>query len=175
MSPPGEPMDKAGRVCHPGTGIQVRRMRGRLLLFNTSSGLPLSQVYRYLKITGINCSLIWCFGRLSRSWLPCMVSLRRGSASGALRKLSTCRERSPGAGSLRSLRVNLFGVETPFVESAEVNRAGEFRFHSLVPGNYTCGRPSQRPGRSSAYGSGQRRSRRSLPEWCTPTIPYTVI
>ena len=42
-----------------------------------------------------------------------------------------------GAGRIRSLRVNLFGVETPYVESAEVNRAGEFRFHSLVPGDYT--------------------------------------
>ena len=42
-----------------------------------------------------------------------------------------------GASSLRSLRVNLFGVETPYVESAEVNRAGEFRFRSLTPGNYT--------------------------------------
>ena len=42
-----------------------------------------------------------------------------------------------GASSLRSLRVNLFGVETPYVESVEVNRAGEFRFRSLVPGNYT--------------------------------------
>ena len=42
-----------------------------------------------------------------------------------------------GASSLRSLRVNLFAVETPYVESAEVNRAGEFRFRSLAPGNYT--------------------------------------
>ena len=42
-----------------------------------------------------------------------------------------------GAGSVRSLRVNLFAVETPYVESAEVNRAGEFRFRSLAPGNYT--------------------------------------
>jgi Flp pilus assembly protein TadD len=42
-----------------------------------------------------------------------------------------------GAGSLRSLRVNLFAVETPYVESAEVNRSGEFRFRSLAPGNYT--------------------------------------
>jgi len=42
-----------------------------------------------------------------------------------------------GAGSLRSLRVNLFAVETPYVESTEVNRSGEFRFHSLAPGNYT--------------------------------------
>jgi Tfp pilus assembly protein PilF len=42
-----------------------------------------------------------------------------------------------GAASLRSLRVNLFGVETPYVESAEVNRSGEFRFHALAPGNYT--------------------------------------
>jgi Tfp pilus assembly protein PilF len=42
-----------------------------------------------------------------------------------------------GASSLRSLRVNLFGVEIPYVESAEVNRAGEFRFRSLTPGNYT--------------------------------------
>jgi predicted Zn-dependent protease len=42
-----------------------------------------------------------------------------------------------GAGSKRSLRVNLFGVETPYVESAEVNRGGEFRFHALAPGNYT--------------------------------------
>ena len=42
-----------------------------------------------------------------------------------------------GTGSLRSLRVNLFGVETPYVESADVSRGGEFRFHSLTPGNYT--------------------------------------
>lgn len=42
-----------------------------------------------------------------------------------------------GAGSPRSLRVNLFAVEAPYVESAEVNRAGEFRFRSLAPGNYT--------------------------------------
>ena len=42
-----------------------------------------------------------------------------------------------GAASLRTLRVNLFGVEIPYVESAEVNRSGEFRFHSLAPGNYT--------------------------------------
>jgi len=42
-----------------------------------------------------------------------------------------------GAGSMRSLRVSLFGVETPYVESVEVNRSGEFRFRSLAPGNYT--------------------------------------
>ena len=42
-----------------------------------------------------------------------------------------------GAAHARTLRVNLFSVETPSVESAEVNRAGEFRFHSLAPGNYT--------------------------------------
>jgi Tfp pilus assembly protein PilF len=42
-----------------------------------------------------------------------------------------------GAGSLRSLRVNLFAIERPYVESTEVNRAGEFRFRSLAPGNYT--------------------------------------
>jgi Tfp pilus assembly protein PilF len=42
-----------------------------------------------------------------------------------------------GVSSLKSLRVDLFGVETPYVESSEVNRAGEFRFRSLVPGNYT--------------------------------------
>jgi Tfp pilus assembly protein PilF len=41
------------------------------------------------------------------------------------------------AGSPRSLRVNLFAVEAPYAESAEVNRAGEFRFRSLAPGNYT--------------------------------------
>jgi tetratricopeptide (TPR) repeat protein len=41
------------------------------------------------------------------------------------------------AGHVRTLRVNLFSVETPFAESAEVNRAGEFRFRSLAPGNYT--------------------------------------
>ena len=33
--------------------------------------------------------------------------------------------------------MNLFAVEAPYVESAEVNRAGEFRFRSLAPGNYT--------------------------------------
>ena len=42
-----------------------------------------------------------------------------------------------GAGHTRALRVNLFSVETPYAESAEVNRAGEFRFRSLAPGNYT--------------------------------------
>lgn len=42
-----------------------------------------------------------------------------------------------GAGSLRSLRVSLFAIEAPYVESGEVNRAGEFRFRSLAPGNYT--------------------------------------
>jgi|SRR5665213_474015 len=42
-----------------------------------------------------------------------------------------------GAGSLRSLRVNLFAVETPYVESTEVNRGGEFRFRALAPGDYT--------------------------------------
>lgn len=42
-----------------------------------------------------------------------------------------------GASRVGSLHVNLFGVETPFAEAAEVNRAGEFRFHSLTPGNYT--------------------------------------
>jgi Tfp pilus assembly protein PilF len=42
-----------------------------------------------------------------------------------------------GAGSKRSLRVNLFGVETPYAESVQVNREGEFRFRSLTPGNYT--------------------------------------
>ena len=42
-----------------------------------------------------------------------------------------------GAPHTRTLRVNLFSVETPYVESAEVNRAGEFRFHALAPGNYT--------------------------------------
>jgi Tfp pilus assembly protein PilF len=42
-----------------------------------------------------------------------------------------------GAGSLRSLRVNLFAVETPYVESSEVSRSGEFHFRSLAPGNYT--------------------------------------
>lgn len=42
-----------------------------------------------------------------------------------------------GAGSKRTLRVSLFGVETPYVESAEVHHGGEFRFRSLAPGNYT--------------------------------------
>lgn len=42
-----------------------------------------------------------------------------------------------GATSLRSLRVSLFAIETPYVESTEVNRSGEFRFRSLAPGNYT--------------------------------------
>jgi Tfp pilus assembly protein PilF len=42
-----------------------------------------------------------------------------------------------GASSLRSLRVSIFGVEAPYVESSEVNRSGEFRFRSLAPGNYT--------------------------------------
>ena len=38
---------------------------------------------------------------------------------------------------MRSLRVSLFAVEKPYVESVEVNRSGEFRFRSLAPGNYT--------------------------------------
>jgi Flp pilus assembly protein TadD len=42
-----------------------------------------------------------------------------------------------GVGSTHALRVNLFSVETPYLESAAVNRAGEFRFRSLAPGNYT--------------------------------------
>jgi Tfp pilus assembly protein PilF len=42
-----------------------------------------------------------------------------------------------GATSVHSLRVNLFSVETPYVESATVNRSGEFFFRSLAPGNYT--------------------------------------
>jgi len=42
-----------------------------------------------------------------------------------------------GSGSKRALRVNLFGIQTPYVESAEVNRGGEFRFHALIPGDYT--------------------------------------
>jgi tetratricopeptide (TPR) repeat protein len=45
--------------------------------------------------------------------------------------------RITGAPHVRSLRVNLFSVETPFAESAQVNNAGEFRFRSLSPGNYT--------------------------------------
>jgi tetratricopeptide (TPR) repeat protein len=42
-----------------------------------------------------------------------------------------------GAAVKRALRVNLFGIQIPYVESAEVNRAGEFRFHALIPGDYT--------------------------------------
>lgn len=42
-----------------------------------------------------------------------------------------------GAGRVHSLRVDLFSVETPYVESAAVNHAGEFLFRSLAPGNYT--------------------------------------
>ena len=42
-----------------------------------------------------------------------------------------------GASHLRSFRVNLFSVESPYVDSAEVNPSGEFRFRSLTPGNYT--------------------------------------
>src|SRR4051812_20176834 len=38
---------------------------------------------------------------------------------------------------MRSLRVHLFSVETPYVESTEASRGGEFRFRSLTPGNYT--------------------------------------
>ena len=45
--------------------------------------------------------------------------------------------RITGASHARAFRVNLFSVETPYAESAEVNRAGEFRFRSLAPGNYT--------------------------------------
>jgi Tfp pilus assembly protein PilF len=42
-----------------------------------------------------------------------------------------------GAGKMRSLRVSLFAVETPYLESVDVGRSGEFRFRSLAPGNYT--------------------------------------
>jgi tetratricopeptide (TPR) repeat protein len=42
-----------------------------------------------------------------------------------------------GAGGKRSLRVKLFGVETPYVDSAEVNLRGEFHFRALAPGDYT--------------------------------------
>ena len=42
-----------------------------------------------------------------------------------------------GGGRSRTLRVNLFGVETPYAGSTEVNRAGEFEFRLLAPGNYT--------------------------------------
>ena len=42
-----------------------------------------------------------------------------------------------GAANTHTLRVNLFSVETPFAASAEVNRAGEFHFRGLPPGNYT--------------------------------------
>lgn len=42
-----------------------------------------------------------------------------------------------GAGTKRSLSVKLFGIETPYVDSVEVNRAGEFHFRSLAPGDYT--------------------------------------
>ena len=42
-----------------------------------------------------------------------------------------------GAGSTRALRVNLFSVERPYADSASVNRAGEFHFRALAPGNYT--------------------------------------
>ncbi|MCU1339200.1 MAG: repeat-containing protein [Bryobacterales bacterium] len=42
-----------------------------------------------------------------------------------------------GAPHVRTLRVNLFSVETPYAESAELNHSGEFRFRSLAPGNYT--------------------------------------
>ena len=42
-----------------------------------------------------------------------------------------------GTGSTRALRVNLFSVERPYAESATVNRAGEFHFRALAPGNYT--------------------------------------
>jgi tetratricopeptide (TPR) repeat protein len=45
--------------------------------------------------------------------------------------------RITGAPHVRSLRVNLFSVETPFAESAQVNSAGQFHFRSLAPGNYT--------------------------------------
>lgn len=42
-----------------------------------------------------------------------------------------------GAGSKRALRVKLFGVETPYVDSVEVNPRGEFHFRFLAPGDYT--------------------------------------
>ncbi len=42
-----------------------------------------------------------------------------------------------GVGNTRALRVTLFSVETPYAESAPVNRDGEFHFRSLAPGNYT--------------------------------------
>ena len=42
-----------------------------------------------------------------------------------------------GGGRAHNLRVNLFSVENPYSESTVVNRAGEFQFHQLAPGNYT--------------------------------------
>jgi tetratricopeptide (TPR) repeat protein len=42
-----------------------------------------------------------------------------------------------GAGSKRALLVKLFGVETPYVDSVEVNPRGEFHFRFLAPGDYT--------------------------------------
>jgi Tfp pilus assembly protein PilF len=45
--------------------------------------------------------------------------------------------RITGVSHMRAFRVNLFSVESPYVDSAEVNLSGEFRFRWLDPGNYT--------------------------------------
>ena len=45
--------------------------------------------------------------------------------------------RITGASHTRAFRVNLFSVESPYVDSTEVNTSGEFHFRWLTPGNYT--------------------------------------
>jgi Tfp pilus assembly protein PilF len=42
-----------------------------------------------------------------------------------------------GAARYRTLRVALFGVESPYTASTLTDPAGEFRFRGLVPGSYT--------------------------------------
>jgi len=68
------------------------------------------------------------------AFCPVLFAADRGPAPAAALELHG---QITGAGSLRTLRINLFAVETPYLDSTEANRAGEFRFHSLPPGNYT--------------------------------------
>jgi tetratricopeptide (TPR) repeat protein len=71
--------------------------------------------------------------------LPLLLAADRSAIESGRSNITSLELRGQitGAGSRRSLRVNLFGVETPFADSTEVNRSGEFRFRSLAPGNYT--------------------------------------
>ena len=147
------------RLRHPGTRLQVRRTRRRLLLQRHRTafvpGVPV------LEITGINCSLIWCFGRHSRSLLGSIALFAADRSPAPVTNLEL-QGKITGASSLRSLRVNLFGVETPYVESAEVNRAGRIPVPLARSRQLHRGRGSQRLGRSSPHGGGERRGGRPV-------------